>query len=155
MTELAKRPNQTSANIVRLLLLTGARRGEVLNARWDQFDLKEGVWTKPASTTKQRKLHRVPLSAPAREVLAGMHTASDGSEFLFPGRDGRAQTDLKNFWAGLCRAAGIKGVRVHDLRHSYASFLVSGGLSLPVIGQLLGHNSVATTARYSHFSTIR
>jgi integrase len=60
---LAGHPNQAAANAVQLLLLTGARRGEVLGATWDQFDLEEGVWTKAASFTKQKKLHRVPLSA--------------------------------------------------------------------------------------------
>jgi integrase len=151
MGALAKCPNQPSANVIRLLLLTGARRGEVLSATWDQFDLGAGVWVKPAATTKQRRLHRVPLSAPARQLLAEMQAASDGGIALFPGRGGSEhQTDLKRFWASVCKAAKISGVRVHDLRHSYASYLASAGLSLPVIGALLGHSSPATTARYSH-----
>ncbi len=151
MTGLAAHPNKTSANVVRLLLLTGARRGEVLGARWDQFDLSAGVWTKPAATTKQGKLHRVPLSAPARQLLADMRAASDGAQVLFPGRGGNAnQVDLKRFWASLCRAADVHGVRVHDLRHSFASYLASAGMSLPLIGALLGHASSTTTSRYSH-----
>ena len=64
-------PNKTAANAVQLLLLTGARRGEVLNATWDQFDLKGGVWTKPSAHTKQKKEHRIPLSAAAQNLLTG------------------------------------------------------------------------------------
>src|SRR5262249_13352141 len=144
MAALAAHPYQSSANVLRLLLLTGARRGEVLGARWDQFDLTAGVWVKPASTTKQRKLHRVPLSAPTRQLLAEMQAKSEGLA-LFPGRAGKArQMDLKRFWASVCKTAAISGVRIHDLRHSYASYLASSGLSLPVIGALLGHSSPAT-----------
>ncbi len=150
MAALARHPNQTSANVIRLLLLTGARRGEVLNAAWDQFDLEAGVWVKPAATTKQNKLHRIPLSAPAQQLLAEMHAKAEGPA-LFPGwRGNDRQIDLKRFWATVCRAAKVSGVRMHDLRHSYASYLASSGLSLPVIGALLGHSSPVTTQRYAH-----
>jgi integrase len=150
MASIARHPNQTSANVIRLLLLTGARRGEVLRATWDQFDLQTGVWVKPAATTKQNKLHRIPLSAPAWQLLAEMRAKTEGPA-LFPGRRGNEQqTDLKRFWATVCRTAKVSGVRMHDLRHSYASYLASSGLSLPVIGALLGHSSPVTTQRYAH-----
>jgi integrase len=150
MSALSSHQRQASANAIRLLLLTGARRGEVLGATWDQFDLAAGVWTKPAAATKQKKLHRIPLSAPTRQLLADMRAVSEGPA-LFPGRrENESQTDLKRFWASICRKAGISGMRVHDLRHSYASYLASSGLSLPVIGALLGHSSPVTTQRYSH-----
>jgi integrase len=150
MSTLAGHTCESSANAIRILLLTGARRGEVLGAKWDQFDLTAGVWTKPASATKQGKAHRVPLSAPARDLLAEMHARADGPA-LFPGRRGAEQQySLKTFWAAVCKAAQISGVRVHDLRHSYASYLASAGLSLPVIGALLGHASPNTTHRYAH-----
>jgi len=150
MAALAEHPYQSSACAVRLLLLTGARRNEVLAATWDQFDLAVGVWVKPASNTKQNKLHRVPLSAPARQLLSEMREKATG-EALFPGRRGNdQQASLKTFWASICKAADIQGVRVHDLRHSYASYLASSGLSLPVIGALLGHSSPVTTQRYAH-----
>ncbi len=150
---------KASANAVRLLLLTGARRNEVLGANWDQFDLDTGVWTKPSSHTKQKKLHRVPLSAPARQLLVDMRAAAEKAAekerrppscFLFPGADGEAQKELKHFWATICREANIAGVRVHDLRHTYASVLASSGQTLPIIGQLLGHTNPHTTARYAH-----
>lgn len=147
---LAGDPNQLAANILRLLLLTGARKGEVLSAQWDQIDLAAGVWTKPHTMTKQERKHAIPLSAPARQLLERLHKRSGGSPWVFPGRDGGAREDLKYAWARICKAAGITGLRVHDLRHSYASHLVSAGFSLPVIGSLLGHSTPMTTARYSH-----
>jgi integrase len=164
-----------SANAIKLLMLTGARRGEVLNATWEMFDLENGVWTKPSSHTKQRRLHRVPLSGPATSLLidlkgeATRKADADGipiSRFIFTGVDGNPLTDIKRTWASVCRKAGLveqvqtpKGestgvwrptVRMHDLRHSFASILVSSGASLPLIGQMLGHTQTQTTARYAH-----
>ena len=149
---LAKHEDQQGANVIRLLMLTGARKGEVLAARWDQLDLAAGVWTKPGATTKQKTEHRVPLSAPARQLLADLAASNKRkSEYVFPGRGGRGhRDDVKDDWADLCGAAKIIGARIHDLRHTYASVLASAGLSLPVIGALLGHSQPATTARYSH-----
>ena len=133
-----------------MLLLTGARRGEVQGARWDHFDLESGVWTKPGSTTKQKTVHRAPLSAPARQLLSDIRSNSDTrSEYVFPSRNSH-RVEVKRNWAAICRAAEIEDLRIHDLRHSYASLLASGGASLPVIGALLGHSQPATTARYAH-----
>jgi integrase len=148
---LAEYPDQQAANMFRLLLLTGARSGEVRAARWEDFDLTTGVWTKPGSTTKQKTLHRVPLSAPARQLLSEILEArgDDGSPYIFP-YNGSYRHELKREWAAICKAAGIEGARIHDLRHSYASILASSGLSLPVIGALLGHTQPSTTQRYAH-----
>jgi integrase len=147
---LAEHPHQQAANAIRLLLLTGSRRGEVLGARWEQFDLVVGVWTKPSAHTKQKREHRVPLSAPALQLLVEIRSSSK-SGWLFPSHisDGPL-TDIKKSWASICKAAGISGVRLHDLRHTYASVLASAGMSLPVIGALLGHTQPNTTARYAH-----
>jgi integrase len=182
---LAKHPSQRAADAVRLLLLTGARRGEVLSASWEQFDLGAGIWIKPSAHTKQKREHRVPLSAPARQLLAEIKEWADqrakkagqpASQFVFPGRaSDEPMKDLKTAWGTLCDAAGLtetapkttrtgkpvikdgkpvtitrSTVRLHDLRHTYASVLASAGLSLPVIGALLGHTQPATTARYAH-----
>lgn len=147
---LAGHPEQVSANAVRLLMFTGARKGEVLRARWDMFDLETGVWVKPSAHTKQRREHRVPLSAPARSLLSDMKKSAYGP-FVFPGKTtNQPLTDIKKTWASVCRAAGVENARIHDLRHSFASILVSRGASLPLIGALLGHTQVATTARYAH-----
>jgi integrase len=157
---LAVHPSQSAANAVRLLLLTGARRGEVLAATSDQFDLETGLWVKPSSHTKQKREHRVPLSAPARQLLAEMRARAERraqergrlpSPYVFPARTGDGpMVEIKTAWAALCKAAGLDGVRLHDLRHTYASVLASAGLSLPVIGALLGHTQPSTTARYTH-----
>jgi integrase len=144
---LAEYPDQQTANIFRLLLLTGARCGEVLSATWDQFDLRAGLWSKPATSTKQKAAHEVPLSAPVKQLVASL--PNDG-ELLFPGRGGKRRTTLNHSWRQICKAAGITGLRIHDLRHSYASTLVSAGFSLPVIGELLGHSQPQTTHRYAH-----
>jgi integrase len=148
---LAAHQDQQSADIIRMLLLTGARRGEVLAAKWADVDLVAGVWSKPAASTKQKADHHVPLSDPARQLLAELRNRSQAdSEWVFPGQDGAHRKDVKDSWANLCRAAAITGARVHDLRHTYASVLASAGLSLPVIGALLGHSTPTTTARYAH-----
>lgn len=159
---VAAHPERTSANVVRLLLLSGARKSEALSARWQDLDLAAGLWTKPGSTTKQKTEHRIPLSASARALLAGMRTEADAEnarrardglppiEWVFPGPDGNHLVDIKHFWASICKKADLSGVRVHDLRHTYASILASAGLSLPVIGALLGHTQASTTQRYAH-----
>ena len=114
----------------------------------------------PRSRTK---LHRIPLSAPAMQLLVDMKTDADLENarrgrarlpdlvHLFPGgKEGHPLQEIKRFWTSVCAKAGISGVRIHDLRHTYASILASSGLSLPIIGRLLGHTQAQTTARYSH-----
>jgi integrase len=167
---LDEHEDKQAANIVRLLLLTGARRGEVQAMRWDQLDLDKGVWTKPGATTKQKTDHIVPLSEAARQLLVGLaEKAKEDGEYVFPGRGGEAhRVEIKDNWTDLCTAAEITttktakdengkertivapSARLHDLRHTYASVLASAGLSLPVIGALLGHTQPATTHRYAH-----
>ena len=153
--EQAHRPKQAQsiADAFRLLLLTGARRGEVLAAKWEQFDLGAGVWTKPSSATKQASLHRAPLSAPALQLLQEIMAREQNEVYVFPARPGSEHghlTELKTGWAKVCKLAELDGVRIHDLRHTFASISVSGGASLPMIGALLGHTQVQTTQRYSH-----
>jgi integrase len=148
---LAELPDQGAANAVRLLLLTGARRGETLAAKWTDFDLDSGSWTKPASTTKQEKTHTVPLSDAARQLLREMQDeADDGAVYLFPGQRTPHRLDINEAWGALRKATGIGDLRLHDLRHTFASVLASAGLSLPVIGALLGHSTPVTTHRYAH-----
>ena len=164
---LDESPAQDSADVVRLLMLTGSRFGEVAAMRWEQLDLGTGVWTKPAATTKQNKTHRVPLSPPVVAILAKRQTAIAGAHRVTPGKtvrparrdspwvfpgdgaDGHVTT-IRSFWAAVCRRSGIDGARVHDLRHTFASLLVSAGESLPVVGALLGHTQAKTTSRYAH-----
>jgi integrase len=139
--------DRQSVMMIQILLLTGCRSGEVKTMRWGDLDLTKGVWVKPASNTKQKKLHRVPLLAPALELLG---TIEPEGEYVFPGDQGGHRGDFKKTWAKVCRVAGIEGCRIHDIRHSFASLAVTAGYSLPTIGRLLGHSSPQTTARYAH-----
>jgi integrase len=151
-TALDKHSNQVSANAVRLLLLTGARRGEVLSARWEEFDLERGIWTKPSHHTKQKRTEHVPLSAGIMQLLVNMKKQAT-DELLFPGQTpGEPLREIKKFWSSVRKIARIKDARLHDLRHTYASHLVSAGMSLPIVGRLLGHTQVQTTARYAHLA---
>ena len=137
---------------IKLLMVTGARSGEVFAATWEQFDFENDNWEKPSSHTKQKKKHRIPLSPPALNLLQDLHHLSGDGEFLFPSyrsNTGHIYT-VKKAWAQIRKAAGVEDVRVHDLRHSYAALLVSGGASLEMIGKLLGHTQAQTTHRYAH-----
>jgi integrase len=146
---LVRMPNQSAANAIRLLILTGARRGEVLGAEWEDFDLNTGIWNKPSSKTKQRRAHRIPLSAEALELLKVMRSVAV-SDLLFPTANDTAMQDIKRPWEWLKKETGIGSMRIHDIRHTFASILVSSGQNLSVIGRLLGHSQAQTTARYSH-----
>jgi integrase len=147
---LAELRDQGAANAVRLLLLTGARRGELLAAKWGDFDLKRALWVKPGATTKQKTEHRVPLSAAACQLLAEMQEQADARGYLFPARGGGHRPHINEAWFRVREAAKLPGLRLHDLRHSFASIGASHGLSLPVIGALLGHTTSVATARYAH-----
>jgi integrase len=155
---LAAHSDRQIANIFRLLLLTGARRGEILAIEWGSLDLGAGVWTKPGSTTKQKSDHVVPLSAPARQLLVEMeaeyirlHPKKPLPQYVFPGNGESGHiVEVKKAWRAITKVAGIAGLRIHDLRHSFASQLASGGASLPLIGALLGHSNPTTTHRYAH-----
>lgn len=152
MQEHAAKGNQEAQTVraFRLAMLTGARIGECLSANWTQFNLQSGAWTKPSAHTKQKKLHRVPLSAPALQLLSELQETAK-NEWLFPNSKGDGpQKDYKGSWAAIIKAAKIEDLRVHDLRHSFASEGASIGLSLPMIGALLGHTNSQTTARYAH-----
>jgi integrase len=146
-------PNQRAANAIRLQLLTGARLGEVLNARKADFDLDRGVWIKPSHQTKQKRTEHLPLSAQAVTIVASLIKGSPGTPYLFPGNvAGEPLRDIKKFWASVLRQAEIANYRRHDNRHTYASHLVSSGLSLEVVGRLLGHTHPSTTKRYAHLA---
>lgn len=152
---LDEAPNQASANAVRFLLLTGARRGEALSAKWEDIDRRRGVWNKPSHHTKQKRPEYVPLSAAALQLLQDMVKAQpdrNAEHYLFLGPNGQPLRDIKKTWAAACRRTGIENARLHDLRHTYASHLVSGGLSLHVVGRLLGHTQAQTTHRYAHLA---
>lgn len=149
---LARDEDQRAAGIIRLCMLTGARLGEVRTATFDQFNLDLAIWTKQAAYTKQRRTHRIPISHEAVALIRLRREAvPPGCPFLFPGDiAGQPVINLKRFWPRVRATAEIPDVRIHDLRHTFASLLVSGGASLEMIGKLLGHTQIGTTQRYAH-----
>src|SRR3989338_10206865 len=138
--------------VFKFLILTGARKGEALNATWDQFDLEKGVWTKPSHLTKQKKKEHLPLSIEAIEILETMKSQASSS-FLFPGKvEGKSIQEIKRAWDTIRKKSGFPDLRIHDLLHTHASHLVSSGLSLSIVGKLLGHTQAPTTQRYAHLA---
>ena len=134
---------------IRLLIFTGARLGEILDLRWEHVDLERTCLRLPESKTGRKVIH---LNAPALEVLNGTERR-DGAPWVVAGREpGKPLVNLRKPWHRIRKAAGLEGVRLHDLRHSFASIGAAGGLSLPMIGALLGHTQPATTARYAHLA---
>ena len=130
-----------------MLLLTGARVGEVLSMRWEHVDIAAGVWTKPAASVKQRREHRVPLAPAAVEIVRNRPRIGD---LVFCRPNGAAIPSVRSTWEFACRRAKVPRLRVHDCRHTMASLLVSNGASLAVVGAILGHSSPAVTNRYAH-----
>ena len=130
---------------IRLLLFTGCRLREILDLRWEQVDLERGLLFLADSKTGGKT---VILNAPALAVLASLERLGS---YVVPGDDPeKPRADLKRPWEAVARRAGLIGVRLHDLRHTYASFGAGGGLGLPIIGKLLGHTQASTTQRYAH-----
>ena len=151
---LDRHPQNITALLLKFLLLTGARKGEAMGATWDQFDLKQGVWTKPSHMTKQKKKEHLPLSNDALDILKCLKKLrKPKNSYVFPGKvDGKPLTEIKTFWKKVLQEADIKDLRPHDLRHTHASHLVSSGMSLSIVGKLLGHTQASTTQRYAHLA---
>ena len=138
-----------SAAAIRLLVLTGCRRNEILGLRWEELDFETGEMRLVDSKTGARV---VPMPPPAAEVLAALPRVP-GNPWVFPGRKkGTHQRNLNDSWNRVRERAGLDGVRLHDLRHTYASRALALGEGLPMIGKLLGHRKVQTTARYAHLA---
>ena len=134
---------------VKLLLLTGCRRGEVVNLHWEHVDFEHECLRLPDSKTGAKIVF---LNAPARAILQGLPRIA-GNPRVIPGmKVESASAAIDNVWPSVRKAAGLGDVRLHDLRHSFASVGAAHGLSLPIIGALLGHKHTTTTARYAHLS---
>jgi integrase len=179
---------KAAADAARLAMFTGARPQEVIFGTWPQFDAEPGYWVKPSAHTKQRKVHKLPLSPPALELIERLRKERKGAHWLFPGAKGRPVAAFWHVWsavqvalwrasrdpnvaaivadlesalgrrpsAELCRKEAkrrnltLPQNRLYDLRHTVGAIGAGGGLSLPIIGKLLGHTQARTTARYSH-----
>jgi integrase len=148
-TEARRTENPYPAAAIRLLLLTGGRRGEILGLQWEHVDFDQRCLRLPDSKTGAKVVY---LNPPALEALAKLPRV-EGNPYVFPGTVEQMPVGgIDKVWFRVRALAGLKGVRLHDLRHSFASMGVAGGLSLPVIGALLGHKHPATTGRYAHLS---
>jgi integrase len=144
-------PTQRVPNLMRLALMTGARKSELLGLPWSELDLEAGVWWKPSSRTKNARVHRVPLSRPVVALLVDMKVNRGSSRFVFPGvGETRHMVDPQREWTRIRAAAGLTDFRMHDLRHSHASLAISSGSTLAVVGGLLGHRTAQQTQRYAH-----
>lgn len=148
------RVSKSAVAAIRLLIFTGARSGEILGLRWEWIDWQAGRVNLPDSKGGRKPLMLPP---PALEVLRWLDMPPSGRGYVIRGGDytdpERQLVNIKDPWRAIRDAAGLAGVRPHDLRHSFASVTASGGHSLLVIGALLGHHDVKTTARYAHLAT--
>jgi integrase len=137
------------AAAIRLLLLTGCRRSEILGLRWEWIDFERAMIFLPDSKTGRKPVY---LNAPALDVLAHLPRQPGNLHAICGRRDGSAYAGLHRVWHRVRTAAELPGVRLHDLRHSFASIGAAGNNSLLILGKLLGHRHAATTERYSHLS---
>ena len=134
---------------LRLLILTGARLGEILQLRWQDVDFEQRALRLRDSKTGQKVIF---LSRPALDVLTAIPRVASNPYVVVGGRPGQPLRNLQKPWGRIRQAAELDGVRIHDLRHSYASIAAAAGMSLPIIGKLLGHSKSATTERYAHLA---
>ncbi|WP_417491017.1 tyrosine-type recombinase/integrase [Maricaulis sp.] len=141
--------NSHALGIIRLLAFTGARRSEIEGLKWSEVDLERSVLRLDDSKTGAKL---IPL-APAAKLILSDAPHIEGSPYVFPAATGEGHYQgLGKVWQAVRKAAGLEDVRLHDLRHTFASFGAAGGLSLPIIGKLLGHSQAATTQRYAHLA---
>ena len=132
---------------IRLLVFTGARHSEILTLEWEHVDLASQQLRLTESKTGRKSIY---LNAPALEVLASLPRLEGNPHVICGEKEGAHLVNLQKPWRRIRKAAGLDNVRIHDLRHSFASAAAASGTSLPIIGGLLGHSQPQTTARYAH-----
>jgi integrase len=146
---------KAAANCIRLIMLTGCRPREAMLARWGQFDTEPGFWIKPSAHMKAGRVHKLPLNPAALELIEKLRgQRRDNAVWLFPGQlPGEPVQTLWTTWREVRKRAGLApNARIYDLRHTFASVGAGGGMSLLVLGKLLGHTVQATTMRYAHLA---
>lgn len=139
--------------IAMFLLSTGARLNEALQATWSQIDRQTKVWRIPASNSKSKRIRAVPLNESAFDVLNQLDTEGTFEHLFVNRQTGNPYTTVHKVWGRLRKKAGVPFLRIHDLRHQYASFLVNSGRTLYEVQQILGHSDPSVTQRYAHLST--
>ena len=139
--------SQSTVNLIRLLLLTGCRLNEILTLKWEHVDLENGALHLPDSKTGEKTVHIGPATV---ECLTGIERVENNPWVITGKLPSSHLVNPGNPWRRIRARAGLDDVRIHDLRHTFASMAVSSGEGLPIIGKLLGHTQVQTTARYAH-----
>jgi integrase len=150
--DAAAEKGSTVALIAMFLLSTGARLNEALSATWDQVDLVNLVWKVQAVHSKSKRVRSSPLNPSAVAVLHRAGTRGKHEHVFVNPKTGKRYVSVRKVWLRLCARAGLPGLRLHDLRHQYASLLVNGGRSLYEVQAILGHSSPTVTQRYAHLS---
>jgi integrase len=142
--------NPNGLNIIRLLCLTGARRGEIEALCWHEIDLDRGLVRLRDSKTGAKVF---PLAPAALSLLSKLKAQRSSDTWVFPATTGEGHfAGTGKIWSAVRKTANLEDVRLHDLRHTFASFGASAGYGLPVIGAILGHSQASTTARYAHLA---
>ena len=139
--------NPFAVAAIKILIMTGARLGEILSAKWEWID--GDILKLPDSKTGAKD---ITLPSPVLNVLSSLPRIKGNPYIIVGKKSGQHMINLRKPWMRIVKRAGIEHVRLHDLRHSFASFAVSSGASLTLIGGQLGHRSIATTQRYAHLS---
>jgi integrase len=148
LTVLATWPNRPAALLISFLYHSGRRRGEVRQLTWDNVDLERGVVTFPANTTKSKRTNVVPVSNEAWAILREAHARRNGSSLVFPCLTGRFAWHIEGNWQHIRKAAGLDGVRLHDLRRTWISRTLARGVGAFIVKDLVGHEHITTTQRY-------
>ena len=145
--EIEQKASYCTVNAIRLILYTGCREGEVLNLKWENVHIKDHyVYLDDTKVGEDAR----PLNRKAIDVLTSVKP-KEGNPYIFYGRvPGRPLAEIKTAWKTILKRAGIKDFRLHDLRHSFASFALKKGVDLYTVSKLLGHKNIATTTRYAH-----
>ena len=149
----AAKEGSVVASIAAFAISSGARLNEILSATWDQIDIPHRVWKIPALHSKSKRIRSVPLNDSALAVLQEVGTQGKFEHVFVNAKTGKRYVAVRKVWLRLCAKAGLPGLRLHDLRHQYASLLVNGGRSLVEVQAILGHSSPTVTQRYAHLST--
>jgi integrase len=153
--EVEGKKGRNARLVIKFLILTGARVNEALHARWSDIDRESRVWQIQATNSKSKRRRSVPLNDGALRVLADLDSEGK-SEWLFTSSRGdglQRITTINKVWQRLRKTAGLDHIRIHDLRHQYASLLVNSGRTLYEVQKILGHSSSDVTQRYAHLSS--
>ena len=153
MVVLQTDDNRAVCRIIMYLLSTGARLNEALAARWDHVDIERRVWKIPATNSKSKRIRSVPLNDSAIDVLSQLDTQGMYDYLFINKQTGNRYTTISKVWGRLRKKAELSHLRIHDLRHGFASFLVNSGRTLYEVQQILGHSDPSVTQRYAHLST--